>query len=220
MERAVIFDFDGLVLDTETPLFEAWHRTFVHFGAEPIDVELWCAGLGLHDDDPDRLDPHGVLCARLGRDLPAEEVHAVRRLHRDELLAVEAVQDGVVELLDRAGELGLRVGIATSSPVEWIEAQLGPRGLRPRFEAVACAGDGVPGKPAPDTYLEVCRLLGVEPADALALEDSPNGVRAAKAAGLTCIAVPTPLGAGLDLSQADAVVGSLTEVDLRRWLAG
>jgi beta-phosphoglucomutase-like phosphatase (HAD superfamily) len=96
-----------------------------------------------------------------------------------------------------------------------VEPLLDRLGIRHRFEYLACSGNGVAGKPAPDTYLAACAALGVEPSAAIALEDSPHGIAAAKAAGLWCVAVPHAITEMLDLSQADLVMRSLADTSLR-----
>lgn len=217
MLRALIFDFDGVIVDTETPLFDAWAATFEHFGAAPIAHDRWADSIGRHEEDPLVLDPLATLAATLGHPVDEAEVQEVRRRFRDAILDALPLQPGVVALLDAADSLGLPVAIASSSPRDWIERHLGPRGVLDRFPTMSCAGDGVPGKPDPAVYLEAARLLGVDPGTCLAIEDSPHGTAAAKASGATCIAVPTPLSRTLDLSRADLVVDSLEDIDLRDW---
>ena len=218
MLRAVIFDFDGVVLDTETPLFDAWARTFEHYGAEPISHALWTAAMGRHEDDPEALDPILLLTETVGATVDPAAVQQLRRVFRDEVLDASPLRPGVLDLLDRAGQLGLSVAIASSSPQGWIERHLRPRNALDLFPTLVCAGDGVPGKPDPAVYLEAARQLGVAPADCLAIEDSPNGVAAAKAAGAICIAAPTPVSSSLDLRAADLVVDSIEDIDLDRWM--
>jgi HAD superfamily hydrolase (TIGR01509 family) len=142
-----------------------------------------------------------------------------RRSRRDELLARETVRPGVTEWLDEASAIGLGLAIASSSPRLWVEPHLERLGLRERFAHVVCFGPGIAGKPAPDTYLAACRALGVEPGRALAIEDSPHGVSAAKAAGLRCVAVPHAITEQLDLSHADVRLRSLSETTLGEVLA-
>ena len=120
--------------------------------------------------------------------------------------------------LDAADALQLPVAIASSSPRSWVEKHLGHLGLTSRFAAIACFGDGLAGKPAPDTYLAACAAIGVQPRAAIAIEDSPHGVAAAKAAGLWCIAVPHEITARLDLSHADLLLSSLAEQTLQEVL--
>jgi beta-phosphoglucomutase-like phosphatase (HAD superfamily) len=104
---------------------------------------------------------------------------------------------------------GLPVGIASSSPPDWVEGHLERIQLRDRFAHLACHTLGIAAKPAPDLYRAACNALSVAPEDAIAVEDSPNGVTAAKRAGLFCVAVPNAVTARLDLSEADLVVPSL-----------
>ncbi len=216
MLEAVIFDFDGLVLDTEVPLFRAWHEIYLDHGATPITLEEWSASIGLADGDPARLDPWRRLTDAIAIELAEQAVQEARRRRRDDLIDAEQLRPGVLALLDQAQSLGLPVGIASSSPLSWLEHHLGRRGVLDRFDVVSCAGE-LPGKPDPAVYLHAARKLGVGPTRVLALEDSPVGVRAAKAAGMTCVAVPCGITAHLDLSHADRVVASLEQVDLVEW---
>jgi beta-phosphoglucomutase-like phosphatase (HAD superfamily) len=125
----------------------------------------------------------------------------------------------VVSWLDEATTLGLPVAIASSSPPDWVLTHLERLGLTSRFAHVACATDGVPGKPEPHTYLAACAALSVPPAHALAVEDSPNGALAARRAGLRCVVVPHALTERLDLAHADLRLRSLSEMSLREVLA-
>lgn len=215
MFDAVIFDFDGLILDTETPLFVAWQKTYSHFGADPIQLSEWSASIGLHDDDPAMIDPLRRLIDLTGA--PGDKIQAVRRRFRNDLLDRRPVENGVMALLDEAADLNLPVAIASSSPEDWIVRHLKPRGLLNRFPVLSCAGNGVPGKPDPAVYLAACERLGVEPETALALEDSANGAQAAKAAGLTCVVVPNDVTRSLDLDHADLVIDSLEDIGLASW---
>jgi putative hydrolase of the HAD superfamily len=211
---AVVFDFDGLILDTESSAFHAWTAVYRHHGVEPFGIDEWAVNLGRHAEDGVRFDP----LARLLADAPHLDpagVHAHRRALRDEQLAAEQVRSGVQRWLDAADATGVAVAIAASSPIEWIEQHLDAHGLRHRFAHIVCAGGVLAGKPDPAVYVEACRRLGVAPRDALALEDSPNGVAAAKAAGMACLAVPCAVTASLDLSAADLVVASLDAIDPR-----
>ena len=214
---AVVFDFDGLILDTESSAFHAWTIVYRHHGIEPFGLDEWAVNLGRHAHDQTRFDP----LARLLADAPHLDpagVHEHRRALRDEQLAAEELRGGVRLWLDAADSCAVPVAIASSSPIEWIEQHLTTHGIADRFAHIVCAGGVLPGKPDPAVYLEACRRLGVQPSRTLAFEDSPNGVAAAKAAGLHCIAVPCAVTAPLDLSAADLVVSSLDALDPERWL--
>ena len=213
--QALVFDFDGLMLDTEGPLVESWRILYERLGVDPIPIVEWGRSLGRDAKDPAQLDPLARLEQLTGGPVH-EELQAERRRVRDEMVDAAPIQPGVVELLDQAAARGIPVGVASSSPVSWIERHLGPRGLLDRFAVLSCAGNSVRGKPDPATYALACSSLGADPAESVALEDSPNGVRAAKAAGMTCIAVPNGVSRDLDVSHADLVVETLLDVDLGR----
>ena len=218
MIGAVVFDFDGLILDTELPAFRAWSEVYRQVGVTPLTVEEWSGQLGTVGP----MDPLAELASRAataGASLDPTNLATLgeqRRARREQLVAHECVRPGVEDWIAAAAARGLVLGVASSSPREWVERHLARLGLLDRFGAIACFGDraGLPPKPAPDLYLDACRALQVAPTSALAVEDSPNGVRAAKAAGLTCVAVPNELTRFLDLDHADLVVASLAAVSL------
>jgi HAD superfamily hydrolase (TIGR01509 family) len=205
--RAVVFDFDGLVLETEVPVYASWCAAFEAHGAAPPTLEEWSAEIGTAGG----LDLDGWLVERATRPVDLEAMHTARRAHRDELLAGEQIRAGVEAWIDEAESAGLGVAIASSSPSEWVLEHLERLAVRHRFTHVVTAGGPLRAKPAPDTYLEACARLGADPRFALAVEDSPNGIAAAKAAGLTCVTVPNPITAGLDLSAADLRLDSLAD---------
>jgi beta-phosphoglucomutase-like phosphatase (HAD superfamily) len=125
----------------------------------------------------------------------------------------------VVEYLDGAAALGLKLAVASSSRHDWVDAYLSRLGLLDRFDAILCADDVTRTKPDPELYAAAVYRLGVETAAAIAIEDSPNGLRAARAAGLFCVATPNPMTALLPLDEADVVVASLSDLPLPELLA-
>ena len=214
MIRALVFDFDGLILDTEEPVYRSWLEVYQAHGEE-LPFERWVQIVG---STTTGFHPQHHLEERLGRPLPKEVLD--RRIgRRTEMILANAVLPGVVQHLDAARELGLKVGVASSSTHEWVEGHLARLGILDRFECVRCRDDVEHAKPEPDLYLAVLECLGVTPADAIAIEDSPNGVAAAKRAGMRCVAIPNSITSGLDLSEADIKLRSLAEVSLRDLLA-
>jgi HAD superfamily hydrolase (TIGR01509 family) len=207
---ALVFDFDGLILDTELPIYAAWCALFEDHGARPPTIEEWAAEIGTVGG----LDVHGLLVARATRPVDLTEADVWRRGHRDLLLAEQQARPGVADWLAEADAAGLGLGIASSSEAEWVLPLLERIGLHTRFRHVVNAGGPLRPKPAPDVYLEACARLGVDPAHALAIEDSPHGIAAAKAAGLRCVAVPHQLTETLDLSAADLRLTSLADCSL------
>ena len=203
--RAVVFDMDGLLLDTEV----LWHTAEVelfrrHGGEFSWDDKMAVIGTSFEMTAryfAERLDrPQAE-----GRALVDEMID----LMHEQLQREVAGRPGAVELVQRLrGRVPL--GLASNSPHRLVDVALASAGLTDAFEAIVTSDDVEHAKPAPDIYLEVCRRLGVAPADALALEDSAAGIAAAKAAGLACIAVPQ--FAEADVSAADRIIDSLEDL--------
>ncbi len=211
MLRAVIFDFDGLILDTESPEYQSWCEIYASHG-HTLAMELWIHAIGTRGG----FDPHEHLEGLTGKPLDREELRRWRRARNEELLSVAPLLEGVEERLDEAKALGLRVAIASSADSDWVHGHLQRYSIRHRFEAVKCAGDGIECKPAPALYLAALAAVGVEAHEAVAFEDSRHGVDAARAAGIYCIAVPNQMTKGMDFSPANGVVSSLNHVSLTR----
>ena len=210
---ALLFDFDGLILDTETSTYETVCEIFAEHG-EVVDLAWWHSILG----NGGHAHWSEVLSQQLGRPVDREALTARYAARRMPLLHALPLRDGVVELLDAADTAGVPAAVASSSPCDWVDGHLVRLGVRDRFRAVTTrddvGGDGARTKPAPDLFLLAAESLGVEPAACVVLEDSPNGVAAGRAAGMTVVAVPGPMTAALDFSAADLVVASLLDVDL------
>src|SRR5919202_4698013 len=205
--EALLFDFDGTLIDTESAEFHAWEQTFAEHGVE-LTIERWSSCIGTIGG----FEPLDELERALGT-IDRDEVEDARRRRLLQLLAREALRPGVAQYLDDARRLGLKVGIASTSSEEWIVSQLARIDHRDPFDCVVAANlDPERAKPRPTVYLEALAQLGVRPEAAIAFEDSPNGVAAAKAAGLYTVAVPNRITASLDLAHADLVLESLEDL--------
>ena len=212
---AVLFDFDGLILDTETPILEAWQAAYRRHGHE-LGIDIWQHALGTANG----FDPFGHLCRLTGTPLDRDAMLAQIQEQNWAHCERQELMPGVRAVLDAARDSGLRTAVASSSSVGWVERWLGKHGIRDRFDTV-CGRDHVEHvKPAPDLYLLAAERLGVAPAACLVLEDSPNGMRAARAAGMRCVAVPNALTRQLALPDPDLVVSSLAERPLAALLTG
>lgn len=209
-----MFDFDGLILDTEGPVYSSWRELYEEHGLE-LPFDRW---VGIIGSSNATFHPQTYIEEKLGRPLPPEAVER-RIARRAELVLAQSILPGVVELADAGLAAGLKVGVASSSSRDWVGGHLERLGIRDRFECVRSRDDVEHVKPEPDLYLSVADCLGVSPQEAVAVEDSPNGIQAAKRAGMFCVAVPNPITAGLDLSQADVLVPSLGGVTLAQLLA-
>jgi len=209
MIRAIVFDFDGLILDTEEPVYRSWLEVYQAHGEE-LPFERWIQIVG---STTTGFHPQHHLEERLGRALPKEVLD--RRIgRRTELVLAQKLLPGVVSQIDQAKAMGLKVGVASSSTAEWVRGHLARLGILEKFDCLRCRDDVARAKPEPDLYLAVLDCLGVTAAEAFAIEDSPNGVMAAKRAGLRCVAIPNSITAQLDLSGADVVLRSLAEITL------
>lgn len=209
MVRAVIFDFDGLILDTEEPVFRSWVEVYEEHGAQ-LPFERWVEIVG---STTTGFHPQRHLEELLGRPLQ-QEVLDRRVVRRTEFVHAKELLPGVLQHIEEARVLGLKLGVASSSTTEWVSGHLTRLGILDRFDCLRCRDDVAKVKPAPDLYLAMLECLGVRAGEAFAIEDSPNGITAAKQAGLRCVAIPNSITAHLDLSRADVVLSSLAEVSL------
>jgi len=210
MIRALIFDFDGLIIDTETPLIDAWAALHER------------AGHAYSRADAHRLvgqvevafDPWAAFGPAADREaLEAEH----RRLSRD-LTARQPVLPGVLACLRDASALGLQLAIASNSSREHVSRHLVRLGLDGFFGLTCCREDVAAGKPAPDLYLRAIEHFGVAPVEAVALEDSTAGTIAARAAGLWVVAVPNRSTHEHDFAAAHLVLPSLADTPLAELL--
>jgi HAD superfamily hydrolase (TIGR01509 family) len=213
--RGLLFDFDGLLVDTETPSRLVYEELYREHGHE-LPLEQWATLVGTIGAP---FDPVGHLEELLGRTLDREELADRRRARELGLTDLEALRPGVEDYFVEAERLGLKTAVVSSSDTWWIERHLGRLGRLEGLDAVVAAnGDTARAKPRPDLYLDALARLDLTADEAIAFEDSPNGIRAAKAAGLACVAVPNPITVALGLDEADLVLESLADVPLTHLL--
>jgi HAD superfamily hydrolase (TIGR01509 family) len=205
--RAVLFDFDGLILDTETPEVEILRQVFAEHGQKFPD-EYWIHALGRGADQITE-KPAQLLKRLCGADWEVEDMHKEIRARTVALIEQEPVRPGVEDLLLEIKDRGLLCGIASSSHHWWVDGHLQRLDILEVFDAIVCAGDVARAKPYGDLYQKLARDLGVSSDESFALEDSPNGIKGAKAAGLRVVAVENPVSRLLDLSEADARIPTL-----------
>ncbi|MEM9562241.1 MAG: HAD family hydrolase [Actinomycetota bacterium] len=204
---AVVLDFDGTILDTEWSEYVTVRDEFRRHGIDyPLDRHREGVGRG---DNRDWLD---VLAEAAGPLPDPDEIRSRRRQAHRTLIESSDLRPGVAELLDRSARCGLPLAVASSSPASWVTGHLTRLGLLDRFGTIATGDRVEQAKPWPDVFLLAASELGLEPDRCLAVEDSHNGVTAAKSAGMRCVVVPNRVTAGSDFSAADLVVDSLAEL--------
>jgi HAD superfamily hydrolase (TIGR01509 family) len=207
--RAIIFDFDGLMVDTETPVFQTWREICDEYGCE-LTLESWSAALGTYNG----FDVLAHLEARTATAIDRDAVTERKNRRERELAGAQPPMPGILAYIDEARRLGLKLAVASSSSRNWVSGHLTRLKLLDAFECLRCRDDVERVKPEPELYLAALAALGVRPAEAIALEDSPNGITAAQRAGIFCVAVPNALTAVLPIQHADLIVESLETVPL------
>jgi HAD superfamily hydrolase (TIGR01509 family) len=212
--RGLVFDFDGLILDTEGPEYQSWLEIYGDHACElPLSVWSACIGTAM-----DVFNPYDYLESQYGKAVDREAVRAKHKARCAELLEGQLVLPGVREYVLDAKRLGIKLGVASSSSRWWVAGHLERLGLMEYFDCVRTRDDVTHSKPEPDLFLSAAECLGLRPEEAIAIEDSPNGVTAAKRAGLFCVAVPNLVTRELPLEHADLVLTSLAELPLEQLL--
>ena len=215
MIHALIFDFDGLILDTEEPEFQTWQEVYAEHNAQ-LPLEQWATAIG---SGLESFDVFGFLEAQVGRTIEREAIAVRRRERNRELLALKTVLPGVETYIDEAKRLGLKLAVASSSTRAWVTDHLTRLGLLEKFDYLRCGDEVVHKKPDPELYLDVLKEFGIPGTQAIVLEDSPNGVRAAQAAGIFCVAIPNVVTGQLPLDHADLRLVSMADMPLEKLIA-
>ncbi|WP_040712533.1 HAD family hydrolase [Paenibacillus curdlanolyticus] len=205
--KAIVFDFDGLIIDTETEWFHAFQEAMARYGAEfPFEFFVTCIGT-----------VDGRLEAFIEEKAGKENVEAIcnlgRELHFERMKTVD-IREGVKEYLAEAKALGLRIGLATSSRREWPERFLKQLGIRDYFEVIKTRDDVEKVKPDPALYLQAIEALGINADEAIAFEDSAHGANAAIAAGLHCVIVPNESTKDIAFEKYHLRIGSMSDMSL------
>lgn len=212
MLEALIFDFDGLIVDTEWPDFQAWQELCQQYEVE-LSLETWlpCVGTGATSQV---FDPYDYLVAQLGRTLERAAIEEQCLQRKLDLIKSQPILAGVKELILEAKQRGLRLAVASSSKRPWVVGNLSRLELIEYFDALVCGDEVAYTKPYPDLYLSALERLGARAERAVAFEDSLNGMLAAQHAGLFCVLVPNLLTQHLPFERVDLRVTSLAELSL------
>lgn len=215
MPQALIFDFDGLIVDTESAIYEAWAGVYAAHGeALRLAEYVQCVGSTFG-----QFDPMAELERRLERPLVWEPLLAAK----DEVIRARhrglPPLPGVREVLAEASAAGVPCAVASSSSSDWVRPWLETLGLQDAFQAVWTRDRVSEVKPSPELFLKAAADLGVEPGSCVVLEDSFNGLRAAQRAGTPCVIVPSPVTRGSDFTGAHRILPSLAGVRVEELLA-
>jgi HAD superfamily hydrolase (TIGR01509 family) len=209
--RALLFDFDGVVVDTEVPTFESWREIYKEYGVDLFLTDwLPVVGSGTSTGSGAVFDAVAHLEALSGTTVDRESVVEHRTRLKAELCNRAELLPGVVGYLAEARRRGLQTAVVTRADDSWVEHHLARVGLAHSWDAFVC-GNGRHSRAKSAFYLEALRRLRVESREAIAFEDSPHGVRAAKEAGIRCVAVPNDVTRGAHFEEADLILGSLAE---------
>ena len=216
MIKAVIFDFDGVILNTESPIFQSWQEIYKGYGCE-LALEMWAANVGTEDS----FDPVANLEGILGESLDPDAIRSIRKPRETALIAFEHVLPGVETYITEAKRLGIKLAVASNSSREWVTTHLERLGLSHHFGIIRCWNDSdvMQRKPRPGVYIAALKVLDITAQDAIALEDSPNGIISAIRAGIFTVAVPNALTRLLGAGDADMVIDSMADIPLEKLIA-
>ncbi len=213
MLKALIFDFDGLILDTETPEVSVWQSIYNEHGFE-LPVHEWEKTIGGYGISSFDAAEHLALLSSGRLDPVSSRAHYRKAV--DAIIHANPILPGVVDIIEQAREQGVQVAIGSSSPHSWVDAHAKRLGIFHYFKHIICQDDVAPGrtKPNPDIYLKALERLRVQNTEAVIFEDSLNGVEAARRAGIFVVAVPNPLTAKMGV-KGDITVSSIAALTLR-----
>jgi len=209
---ALIFDFDGVIVDTETPDFATWQQEFRAHGVE-LDRELWSSFIG---SSMEGFDICGHLEDLAGQCVDREALQSRRRRRYINLVNSSPVLPGVMEYFDLARRCGMKIGVASSSTRSWVEGHMKRLGLIGCVDSIKTRDNVTNVKPDPELYRLSLDSLGVSSAEGIAIEDSVNGVLSAVTAGLFCVAVPNEMTKSMDMGLAHLKLESLAEMSLKK----
>lgn len=213
MIKALLFDFDGLIIDTETPDYQTWAEIYTDHGAI-LTLDKWSSHVG----STGRFNPYSYLEEQIGRDVDRRVLHDRRVKRYQELCEAKPILPGVVDMIQQAKARNLKLAVVSNSFGRWVNPHLKRLNLFDQFDVVICLDQITIGKPEPKMYLTTLNLLGVQPREAIAFEDSPPGAMGAKRAGIYTIAIPNDMTRHMNFSHCDRIVESMASLTMDKML--
>lgn len=208
--KGFIFDFDGLILDTEVPGYMAWKEIFNRYHL-PFTHEHWKKAIGT---GPTAYDPAADLSTLVQASLDPAQLREEQITRANILIQEYPILPGVLDFIKQAKLAGKRLAVASSSPRSWVIGHLSRLDLIKYFDFILTADDVTDVKPSPELFQLALSRLGLLPSEVIVFEDSPSGISAANAAGIYCIAVPNDITRTMSIVHADQVANSFLEIDL------
>lgn len=210
MIKAIVFDFDGVIIDSEKARYDAWQKVFSMYNKQ-LPLNEWIKNIGRAHY---AADPFEILQKMTGFQLPCEDLQRKAKEYELEYVSDIPALPGVIKTIDNAGKLNIPIAIASSSSRAWVEGHLRRLSISNKFQTLICREDTSEHKPSPVPYLTAVKRLGCLPEETLAIEDSPLGIHSAICAGLKCVAIGCSITKYLDLSKATLQLESLNDLDL------
>lgn len=210
MIKGVIFDFDGLIFDTETPQYNILNELFKEHGCE-FPLSRWQQEIGTQSG----FSPFKYLENIIKRKIDHKELEKRLKEKFQAVLLETEVRSGVEEYLFAAKDLGLKVGLASSSNREWVSDHLRNLKLLQHFQCIKTSDDVKYVKPNPELYLEAAKCLGLKEKECLVFEDSANGALAAKRAGMKCVIVPNQVTEAMEFCHVESRINSMSDISLK-----
>ena len=211
--KGLIFDFDGLILDTETPDVIAWVKIYKKYGQE-FEFNKYASAIGSVFEFSGPAKQLAILVPSLDKEVILQEWFQLE----NELIEKQSIMPGIMDYLNSAHQFNLQTAIASSAERAWVNGHLKRLEIDNYFNFIHTVEDTNIPKPAPALYILTLKSLQLKPEEVLAFEDSTNGISAAKAAGITCVAVPNQITRMLRLDHADLILDSLANLPLSQLL--
>lgn len=215
MIKALIFDFDGTIIDTETAWYNVFRDAYAQYGVDlSLATYARCLGTNLQT-----FNPYTYLVTHHQIQLDVEAFQTSIQQRHAQWMETETLRPGILTLLQQAKEAGLQIGLASSSSRQWIDLYVDKLGIRHYFDCFCTADTVTNVKPDPELYLQALEQLGVEAYEAIAIEDSPNGAQAAVAAGLYTVVIPNEITKQLPFNTKHNTVDTLEHCTIQDFLA-